>query len=447
MRHLRSYQEDMVSHILQSKHPTLWVEMRLGKTLTCIRAANREKPVPKRILVIAPNSALRGWITELIMEGEPGPALLKGSRKRRLKLFHEGRKWCLINKEGYRSLPEIGRFPWDWIILDESASCIRYPKTQITRWFLANFQKAKKRVVMAGRPDPQNRLLDYYPQMAWASGNGWMGCKSYWQFRVKYFIQAGYDWVPKSKVRKKILDQVSHDSFVLQREHANLDVPKIWEPRFVEFTQETKRVYKRAEKEWILEHGKGETWTKYAIVAYQWLRQLAGGFIDGNLVWDGKLKELNDLVEGELSGQQVVIWCAYNREIEMIAHRLGDEATWIHGALSLKERHKRFELFASGEYRVLICQVRIAETGEDLSAADVAIYYSLPFGVLSFTQSQDRILGDLTKKGVLLVSLQTEGTVDEDVWKALSRKDERGAKFLDLVRQEMVRRHEKRSDD
>lgn len=433
----------MIDYCRRVEHPVLWVEMRLGKTLVVVRSMPEDA---RRILVFAPTSALGSWCRELELEGEEY-VLVTGTGDRRRKLLDSGSRWVLVNKECHRSVPELGlAWSWDAVVLDESASAIRYPQTQITRWFLGNFRDVGKRYVLAGRPDPQNTLLAYWPQMAWACGGSFMGCGSYWRFRGRYFVQAGYSWVPRRGAREKIQNAVAERAYVLRRKDARMDVPKVFEERFVELSRDAAARYRKAEERFVLDLADGsQKMTQWRVVQYSWLRQLAGGFVEGELVCARKMEELEGLINGELAGEQVVVWFAHNRELREAHRRLARTATWVDGSVAQDERIRRFGSFRSGDVRVLLLQVRIGDTGADLGAADTEIYYSLPGGVLSWSQSQDRILGDLTKKGVLVLSLLSSGTVDELHYKTLQSRDLKGVQFMDAVFEELRRKHDRRT--
>ena len=84
--------------------------------------------------------------------------------------------------------------------------------------------------------------------------------------------------------------------------------------------------------------------------------------------------------------------------------------------------------------------MKVVETGEDLGFADTLIYYSLPLSVLTWVQSQDRILGNLEKRGVLIATLITRGTVDEDVHAVLRGNDRSEREFLRAVRERFLER-------
>jgi hypothetical protein len=394
---------------------------------------------------------LPSWLAELEAEGEKSVRLLEGSRAKRLKALKEGSRWVLVNREcpapgrpdrarPKRGLPEILEEEWEAVILDESASMIRDPQTQITRFFLGDrWKQVTHRWALAGRPDPQSRLLDYWTQMAWCLGS-FMGCGNFWKFRMKYFRPSFYEWFPRPGAREKILEAISSEAYVLRRSDVGLDVPKVIEPRFVDMTASWKKFYRKAEDEFCLELPHGDVWTQYESVKFSWLRQIAGGAIQGE-VWDGKIRELKELLEGELADEQVVVCFAHREELRRAMLRLSRvNCREIHGDLPGSTRRAYLDQFKRGHARVLLTMTACVETGADLGAADTIVYYSLPLGVLSWLQSQDRILGNLEKPGALVIPLLTRGSVDEDVYRALRKGDLRGRRFLQEVRENFERR-------
>ena len=112
MRRLRSHQKLMLAYAMHVQHPALLAQMRLGKSVIPIRRARigepRDPARGMRCLIVAPNSALDSWEDELEIEGEREVTRLLGSRGERLTaLARNAGRWTLINKEGWRVLPEI----------------------------------------------------------------------------------------------------------------------------------------------------------------------------------------------------------------------------------------------------------------------------------------------------------------------------------------------------
>ena len=90
-RPLRLYQKQALSYINRVKHPALFLEMRLGKTLIVVRWI-KSHPEIKTILVVSPYSAFYGWKRELRLEGEPVPIELTGTWEQRSVKLHTSKK-------------------------------------------------------------------------------------------------------------------------------------------------------------------------------------------------------------------------------------------------------------------------------------------------------------------------------------------------------------------
>lgn len=94
----------MLRYALNEQHPALLVEMRLGKSLVVIRRIAIDRG--RRILVVAPNSALDSWEDELAAERQTY-VRVTGDRSQRLAKLRSPFRWYLLNREAWRTLPEI----------------------------------------------------------------------------------------------------------------------------------------------------------------------------------------------------------------------------------------------------------------------------------------------------------------------------------------------------
>lgn len=405
------------------------MQMRLGKTLVAIRRIRLYSSKPQKVLVVAPNSALGSWVEELERESETY-LWLKGTRAERLKLItniHDGDTpnptYYLLNKEGFLSIPEVKGVLWDVLVLDES-TFIKNPKAQVTKFFTNNFKDVKHKFILTGTPNPETDL-DYVCQFIFLNGS-FLGCKNYWDFRTKYYIpdENGWKWIPKPGVQKLIQDEVGRLAFVLRRRDAGLEREKVFQKRGLDFPPEIRNIYDKAEKDFMLELAFGsDRSTVWTTQKYIWLRQLCGGFADGNLIWSGKVHELLDLLNGELKGESVVIWFAYNQEMKVVLKALNKEkVACIRGDIPLENREFHRRRFQAGETRILLIQEACARAGLNLSRADTAIYFSEPVSMETRMQTEDRILS-LDKTGPLLyISLLVENTVDIDIHQAMAVK-------------------------
>jgi len=417
---LKPHQVKALAYCLGQRHPALFLEMRLGKTLVVIRAVKFYGPAVKRVLVVAPNSALDGWVDQLQDEGEAW-VMLRGERDKRLDLMKSPVKWFLVNKEAFLVLPELASMPWDVVVLDES-TFIKNPKAKVSKFYCHNFRGVKHRFILTGTPNPESDL-EFFCQFQFLDGH-FMGFANYWSFRIKHFSQMMFDWVAKPGTKKTIAQVVAKRAFVLRRKDAGFDIPKVKQVRRVFLDKKTRLAYDKLERDFATELDGHELKTLWAGAKFAWLRQLANGFIKGEMSWSGKVKELSDLLTGELKGEKVVVWFNFNAEVKAVHQALVDlgiKAASLTGETLLKLRKEWVEDFRRGSIQVLLLQQAVAQTGLDLSAADTAIYFSLPTSLMAMKQTEDRIL-KMGKSGLLYLYLVTAKTVDEDVFEGSRAK-------------------------
>ena len=448
-RKLRDYQERALDYCRGQAHPALFLQMRLGKTLITIRRL-RELGA-NRILVVAPNSALGSWEDELELEQESRVYRIgRASREsRRKKLFdavsvtcgkNAVRAWVLINKEAHLALPQLADVCWDAVVLDES-TFIANPKSRVSNFFVKNFRGVSHRFALTGTPNPESDL-QLVQQMLWLDSS-YLGYRTFWQFRAQMCesCEEGHSYFPTQEARKLISSSLEKKAFVLGWKEAGLNVKKIRCVRRVEMPDKFMEVYRKLEEEFLLEYDDQEiNRTVWTLTRYHWLRRLAGGFMQldpddptPQLVWDGKVREVVDLLFGELSTEQVVIWFNYNLELHTVnlkLQRAGLKCESMHGELTVDLREERRRAFQKGDIRVLCVQQAVAQMGMNLSAAGAAYYYSEPVGLLARKQTEDRTIDVTDRKGTLYVHSHTQGTVDEDIYEANKMKSLRSSVTL-----------------
>jgi SNF2 family DNA or RNA helicase len=413
-----------VQYLRENPHAALFWQMRVGKTLPVIRRLRevaREQP-RARFLIVGPNSVIPPWLRELESEGERDISLLLGSRVKRLAAIEEGSRWNLMNREGYRPLPEIATIPWDALVCDESIF-LKNPKAQVSQFFCDNFREVPRRIILTGKPNPEGDL-DFFQQFKFLFGD-FMGYDNYWKFRGGHCQVVDYKWHLFHGARQQMRKWVGQRSSILRRKDVGPEVEKVYEQRYIEMPKKIRKLYNTAERDFFLEFGDTLKVTKYAMTRFAWMRQLCGGFLDDRFLWDGKYQEVLELLKGELAGEQVVIWFAFNRELKHLAALLGKKRVThesVFGEVLTPERRLRIHRFRKGRSRVLLAQVACAEFSEDFSVANTAIYFSGPMGLSQRVQSEDRIL-QLGKGPLLYLDLMVEKSVDEDVFATAQEKE------------------------
>ncbi|GAH42407.1 unnamed protein product, partial [marine sediment metagenome] len=191
-----------------------------------------------------------------------------------------------------------------------------------------------------------------------------------------------------------------------------------------------------------------EKTTKWRVVVEQWLARIAGGFWEGGS-HHGKLKELLDLLMGELSKQAVIVWFKYNLEIQAVATALrkaGITSRRILGSVSPDERERIRKAWIRERFEVLLIQLKCGKQGIDYSHADTAMYYSNTWDPEDRYQSEARIEHPEKRRPLLYLDLVAADTVDEDLIDALRAKKLESRYFLRRLLNRTRVRHLKGSE-
>lgn len=444
MTQLRPYQLDGIDYLKKNKKAFLAWEMRLGKTLTVLRTFNS---LPGIKLVVCPKPVIEVWCEAMKDEKIWDYTAFSSSWRENILTFlhsqHIPAKWLIANFEAVQRLPKEILETVDTIIVDESVR-LKSPNAKTTKFFLDNFKETKRKVLLSGNPNP-NSDLDLFTQMQFLHGS-WMNCDNYWQFRQKFFKSdlMGWQFWARTSSKETIKIEFQKSAFILKRKAVGLDCEKIYEKRYVDMPKHLKKEYKRMEKEFVATLPKSgeELETNQILAQLSYLQQMAGGHLLKEKFSDFKVKELVNLLEGELKGEQVVVWCRFRWEIEQISKALMKKVPmdFINGSVPIPDRKEINKEFKEGRLKVLVMQIQTGRYGLNLSSADTAIYFSNTFSSDDRTQSEDRILDVKKKQPLLYVDLITRDSVDEHIHKVLKRK-KKNSDFVMEVTDELKKKY------
>ena len=324
----------------------------------------------------------------------------------------------LLNKEGWKALPEIALIKWFSVIIDESRF-IANPRSQVSKFFWENFRGVTHRIILTGTPDFKNKQ-DYYQQLTFLDRKN-LPYKNFWEFRTRAFFAVGYEFILTKHHKNVLQKSLSDNIHSLTRKELKLGRTKEYSPRYITLPPEVQKAYNTLEKEYVLEY-KNKVISKsiYATTSHIHLMRICGGFIDGKNVHQEKLKDLKYLLENDLKGEQVIIICRYIEEVEWLYKMLSKKykGAYLHKDVKRPDRTKIKNDFNSKKIQFITTSASIIAHGTDLSGGETIIGYSQPNGEEVRSQVEDRIITLKDTKNVLIIDLLVKGTVDEDARKA-----------------------------
>tara|TARA_R110001592_G_scaffold265951_2_gene531578 strand:- start:8155 stop:9549 length:1395 start_codon:yes stop_codon:yes gene_type:complete len=431
-RPLMKHQEDILDYLNGRasirRGGALYVEMRLGKTLSMIEFAKFKF---KRILVIAPLVVCKTWELELKTDGEFEVSNIGGiPKQKKIKALQSTKaKWTIINYESARIVDIHQYFDNNTcIILDESIA-IANPMSQVAKYFLNNkYWPQWSKYVLCGNPAPEGNH-QYVTQGLFYNGK-FLDAFDPWRFRSKYYDAYGHDWCPKPGVFKQMYDEVHEKSFVLTRTQAGIGSKKMYQSRYIKMTSKQRAAYNQMLTEFEVDNVE----TSYIPVQMLYLSRIAGGMklIDPDkpnepVEWYSleKFNEVIKLLRGELKGQQVLLWFRFREELykmESMLREVGITFCSIHGSVKNNKREELRLDFMKGKFQCSLMTVSTAKRGLDFSSADSEIYVSNDYSSDARTQSEDRIVHPKKTTPLLVMDILTEDSIDEQVKNLLDRK-------------------------
>lgn len=437
----------------------LLFEMGCGKTLTAIAIAGAGYQMGKveRLLIVAPTSVVAVWPKELqeYAKFKYTCKTLLGEKKQRIKQIDDLLKFpfkalkvAVINYESTwrpEILEKLKEFDADMVIADESQRIKTYDAAQSKAMHELGDQ-ARYKLILSGTP-VQTAAIDIWSQYRFLDKT--VFGDNFFKFRGRYAIMGGYG-------NKKIVGYKDLEGLI-KKEHSiafrvtkdeALDLPEqTFETRKIQFSQKEKNLYERIKKDSYAElDGGGHITATTVLTRLLRLQQLAGGFLvqddaqKPQLVSRAKLDALADIIEDYVigSGKKLVIFARFIAEVKAIME-LADKVlpkelkqVAIYGDIKKEDRGDIVKQFQEDPNTVLfIGQIDTAGTGITLTAADTCVYYSKNFNYATYSQSLSRIHRIGQRNCCTYIDLEIEGTIDELISKALSRKEDMAKTVVD----------------
>lgn len=447
-----SYQQFCIDRLLELPAAGLFLDMGLGKTVTTLTAIKELKYyrfAVCKVLVIAPKKVAEATWSREAEKWDHLQCLrvstVLGSKTKRVRALAMPADIYVINRENVEWLVDYYRnaWPFDMVVIDESSS---FKDHSTKRW------KAMKRVrpkinrivLLTGTPAP-NTLIDLWAQVYLLDEGARLG-RTIGGFRERYFLpdkrnaERVFTYKPKHDTEQTIQSLIG-DICISMKAEDYLTLPECTKVNVpVLLDAKAKKAYETMEKDMLLEVDEDFITADSAAVLTNKLLQLAGGAMyDANhapqKIHGCKIEAFLELVDS-LNGKPALVFYAFQHERDRIVE-------------ALKKTRLRVRVFNgsqdaddwnSGNIDILLAHPASTAYGLNLQfGGNHVIWFTPTWSLELYQQANARLHRQGQTQRVIIHHLIVEGSVDEDVMRALDGK----ADTQDALMQSLKARIEK----
>lgn len=434
------YQQYATEFVLEHPYCGLILDMGLGKsviTLTALWDLILDSFDCGRVLVVAPKRVAEDtWPKELAkwdhLRGLTY-SLVMGSEKERRQALMKRAFIYIINRENVSWLVENYHWDFDTLVIDELSS-FKSAKAQRFR-ALKKVRPLIKRVIgLTGTPSP-NTLIDLWPQIYLLDMGQRLG-RFVTHYRERFFVpdkrnrEMVYSYKPREGAEQRIYELIG-DICISMKAADHLKMPDLIANRIdIQMNQQERKLYDTLKKDMVLKLKDGEIDAVNAAALSGKLLQMAGGAVydsEGRTlrIHDRKLDMLEDLIEAA-NGKPLLVAYWYKHERDRIQERFQ-----VREILTSKD----IDDWNAGKIPVALMHPASVGHGINLQqGGSTLVWFGLTWSLELYQQTNARLWRQGQKHAVVIQHLVTAGTHDEDVMRALERKDMGQAALIEAVK-------------
>ncbi|HFE0934551.1 TPA: SNF2-related protein [Streptococcus agalactiae] len=446
---LHDYQEVTKDFIIRTPYAAVILDMGMGKTATTLSAINElmfDRYEVSKVLVIAPlRVANTVWSDEIEQWEELRHlryAKIVGTPKQRRAALEQDADIYIVNRE---ILPWLVQqcspyFKWDMVVIDELSSFKSWQSKRF-KAFMAMRPYMKRVVGLTGTPS-SNGLMDLFAEFKVIDSGERLG-RFIGEYRSRYFDEGRrngnivYEYIPMDYAECQIYDKID-DITISMKAMDYLDMPElISTKKVVHLTDKETDNYKRFKKDYVLSDLEdGEVTAANAASLSNKLVQMANGAVysdDHQVVslHDQKLDTLEDIIEAA-NGELVLVAYWFKHDLQRIEERLAKlkvQGTVLKTEQDIREWNK-------GNIRVGLLHPASAGHGLNLQkGGHHLVWFGLTWSLELYQQTNARLWRQGQQaETVVIQHIVTEGTIDEEILKALENKDAQQSRLIEAVK-------------
>lgn len=436
------YQKYATQFILTHPIAAVFLEMGLGKsviTLTALFDLCLDQFLIRKVLVIAPLRVARDtWPSEIKkwdhLQGLTYSVVVGTEAERKAALMQVADVY-IINRENVDWLITKSniRFDFDMVVIDELSSFKSYQAKRFKS--LLKARPCVKRIVgLTGTPS-SNGLMDLWAEFRVLDLGERLG-RYITHYRNAFFtpdkrngeVVFSYKPLPgaEEEIYKRISDitiSMKACNYLILPECVINEVPVVMDEKEM-------AIYDRFREDMVAKIKDKEIDAVNAAVLSGKLLQMANGAVydeekNSLHIHDRKLDALEDLIEGA-NGKPVLIAYWYQHDAERIKGRF---------QVCEIKTSKDIEDWNAGKIPVAIIHPASAGHGLNLQpGGSTLIWFGLTWSLELYQQTNARLHRQGQKNTVIIHHIIAKGTIDEQVMKALRKKEKTQDALIDAVR-------------
>jgi SNF2 family DNA or RNA helicase len=438
---LHEYQKYSIQFIIENPKAAIFLDCGLGKTITSLTAINDllfDYFDINRILVICPLRVVNVWSNEIEkwehLNGLTYSAVV-GSETQRKSALMQKVDIHLINRENVDWLINKSGMPFDYemVVIDELSSFKSYSAKRF-KSLLKVRPKIKRIIGLTGTPS-SNGLMDLWAEFRLLDMGQRLG-RFITQYRNNFFNpdkrnqQMVFSYKPKIGAEDEIYRRIS-DITISMKSTDYLNMPEcVINDVAITLSEKERKAYDSMKKDLVLSIKGEEIDAVNAAALANKLCQMANGAVYGEdkkvvVIHDKKLDALEDLIESA-NGKPVLVAYWFKHDLERIKKKF--KVREINTSKDIKDWNK-------GEIEVALIHPASAGHGLNLQAGgSTLIWFGLTWSLELYQQTNARLWRQGQKETVVIHHIIAKGTIDEDIIKALKRKEKVQSDLIEAVK-------------
>lgn len=445
------YQKYVIEYIQSHPVSAVFLDMGLGKTSITLTAVNNllfDYFTIHKILVIAPlRVAKTTWSAEIKKWDHLKDlkySIVVGTPTERKNALQRQSDIYIINRENIPWLIEYTKaaFDFDMVVIDEMSSFKNYQSKRFKALMKVR-PKIKRIVGLTGTPT-SNGLMDLFAEFKLLDMGERLG-RFIGQYRNTYFTpdkrngQVIFSYKPLPGAEEAIYRKIS-DITISMTAADHLKMPELVTSDYeVEFSEKEQNRYKELKENMVLQLSEDEITAANAASLSNKLCQMANGAIydDDKAVihiHDRKLDALEDIIES-MNGRPVLVAYWFKHDYDRIVERL----KMLNVAFGKLDTEQSITSWNTGEIPVALIHPASAGHGLNLqSGGSTLVWFGLTWSLELYQQTNARLYRQgQCSDTVVIQHIVAKNTIDEQIMKALKKKDNTQSALIDAVKAEI----------